>query len=354
MTIKMTKNSFYANIGDNNILTREVLALIESSQNYIKTGNFLFQDPDVVKAINKASDRGVAVFVLSNIKDPTWENRRDSNKKNSGHVDMHLPNLKELRKHGVHCRGLNDLHAKFILSDGQDGILMSANYSPNSSRRNIETGVRLTENECRDLEYAFDILYANSDIQNLSGDSTSTQIVRTRSAISKDTFADSHFMSDLKLTIASPYRDKKDNTNLIFCNVNSIYQSILSIINGSQKMLSIVTWHFNALDRLHELKNAIRKAIERGVQVRLYSNNQEQNYSLEQSLQAIKELESLGCKSYGDGVNHSKCVLSEKEGVIFTANIDGAHGLKTGFEVGCVLKDNRLDEMRCFVEQLFR
>ena len=48
-------------------------------------------------------------------------------------------------------------------------------------------------------------------------------------------------------------------------------------------------------------------------------------------------MKSLGCLVYGDDNNHSKCILSEKDGILFTANIDGKQGLLNGFEVGIKL-----------------
>ena len=63
-------------------------------------------------------------------------------------------------------------------------------------------------------------------------------------------------------------------------------------------------------------------------------------------MSCIRELEGLGCTNYGDDCNHSKCVMSESEGILFTANIDGNHGMKNGFEVGCVLEEEDLNDMR--------
>lgn len=74
---------------------------------------------------------------------------------------------------------------------------------------------------------------------------------------------------------------------------------------------------------------------------------------LKESREAIKILEKLGCRNFGDDNNHSKCVISESEGIIFTANIDGKHGLKSGFEVGCVLEGEALSQMRAYVNNLF-
>jgi phosphatidylserine/phosphatidylglycerophosphate/cardiolipin synthase-like enzyme len=134
--------------------------------------------------------------------------------------------------------------------------------------------------------------------------------------------------------------------------VHSIYDEIIGIINRASEYVYIVTWHFKALNLLPEFTEALKQAIDRGVWVYLYSNTEQPNYSRPESLRQIEYLESIGCKSKGDDNNHSKCVISESEGVVFTANIDGVHGLKTGFEVGCVLQEEELDTAREYVEQI--
>lgn len=340
---------FFYNNGSKNYLTEEISSMIDTADDYIKTGNFLFQDPMINNALLDALDRGVAVFILSNISDPDTKRQE---LEEGGHINTHQTNLKKLRQNGAHCRGLDDLHAKFIICDGDDGLLMSANYSPNSVGRNIETGVRLGQAEIRDLEFTFDVLYMNSDVQGLSGGDGRTQISRTRSVVDRNAFNDCGKASGIRLTIASANKCGK-GTNLKECKVFSIYDTILGIIRHSKETLDIVTWHFKALDRLPEFYSAVKEASERGVRIRLFSNCKQPHPGLEKSMSCIRKLVSLGCKNFGDDCNHSKCVISESEGVLFTANIDGNHGLKNGFEVGCVLEGEDLNDMRKFVESLF-
>lgn len=343
-------SSFLFNDSKNQILTKKIVEMIDSACSYIKTGNFLFQDPVVINALCDALDRGIAVFIISNIPE---HDAHMASQEEGGYVNTHEANLKRLRRKGAHCRGLDDLHAKFILRDGKEGLLMSANFSPNSVKGNIETGVILGEDERNDLEYTFNKLFLNSDVQGLSGTSEITQISRTRSVIDDDTFEGVGMNSGLRLTIASNMKKGHYATNLRNCVVTTIYQSILDIIDDAEETLDIVTWHFNALNRLPKFEMAVKDAISRGVIVRLYSNSKGPHPNLQKSLNCISELERIGCKSFGDDNNHSKCVMSESKGIIFTANIDGNHGLTNGFEVGCVLEDEALDEMREFVESLF-
>ena len=48
-------------------LTHSIVETIRAAREYIKTGNFLFQDASIINELKEAMRRGVAVFILSNI-----------------------------------------------------------------------------------------------------------------------------------------------------------------------------------------------------------------------------------------------------------------------------------------------
>ena len=146
-----------------------------------------------------------------------------------------------------------------------------------------------------------------------------------------------HLKSGTKFTI----RSIKADNNLYHSNVKTIYDSILEIIKGSKQYLYIVTWHFKALKELPGFLYEIENAIKKGVKVVLYSNMYGNSPSLKASREEVHKLISLGCIAHGDDNNHSKCILSEKDGILFTANIDGKQGLLNGFEVGIKLTNEQ-------------
>lgn len=336
-------------------LTSRVMSLINGAKTYIKTGNFLFQDETIINALHEAMARGVVLFIISNLRDP----EESSGKKHSPMteeivVDMQMPYLNGLRRSGAHCHFLDELHAKFIIVDGEKGLLMSANYARNSLDRNIETGILLNTDETRDLEYVFDKLYTNADIQNFEYSKDKKKVRRSTNLIPEDTF--DCINSNLRLTISSPeIKGRKSRTNLAQCHVTTIYESIVEIINSSELFVFIVTWHFRSLELLPEFMKAVKDALERNVKVYLYSNAYGESQSLNDSLVAINQLKEMGCESHGDDNNHSKCVINEKEGIIFTANIDGVHGMTTGFEVGCMLdKEQHFDVLNHVVSLVNR
>ena len=347
----MAMSNYLINDKSRHELTDCIRETIRGAKAYIKTGNFLFQDKAIIGELIEAMNRGVAVFILSNIS----ELERDASKQKEGEgINTHLVNLKKLHRQGAHCRSLDDLHAKFIIADGWKGILMSANFAPTSLDKNVETGLLLEEKELKDLEYTFDILYINSDVYLQESDNRH-QSIRAKSPVSRTAFDKEHISGRLRLTVAQNSDADGDSpkaTNLRYCDVHSIYDEIIGIIDRAEEFIYIITWHFKALNRLPEFTDAIKRAVDRGVWVSLYSNTLQENFTQKESLRQIEFLDSIGCKSRGDDNNHSKCVISESEGIVFTANIDGIHGMKTGFEVGCVLRGEELDKAREYAELL--
>ena len=339
---------YLINQGRQHSLTDCIKDLIENTQKYIKISSFLMQDAAISNMLKDLASSGkAAVFLISNKKDQESEEYRESTElpksdkdKNIG-FDNHGRFLKDLFYSGIHVRLLDNLHAKFIISDGDKGLIMSANLAPNSLNKNVESGIEISGSDVKELEYVFDTMYKHADIVKFQGANRKDITVKVDNKLSPKSIA--NIGGNIRLTVASSFE-----TNLDLCNVTSIYNTIIDIIGKAQKYVYIVTYHFKFKDNvLSEFLEAVRDARQRGVDVILYSNTKTNVPSLKKSLNAIRELKSFGCVSYGDDKNHSKCVLSESKGILFTANIDAISGMKNGFEVGCVMNQ----EQRKMAEQ---
>ncbi len=131
----------------------------------------------------------------------------------------------------------------------------------------------------------------------------------------------------------------KSNLRFTYENyTNNLYEEIVKITNESCEFLYLSTYSIVGLDSLPEFSEAIISAVNRGVKVNLFCRGM--NYRNDH-LMGAEKLHSFGCKITADLFNHSKGIINEKSGMIFTANIDGNHGLKNGFEVGCVLTEKQ-------------
>ena len=141
-------SSYLINGNGKVFLTEAIKKVIREAKAYLKACNFLFQDKDIIQLLKEAAKRGVAIFIR------LQDYQEDSAGNNYGN-DTTLPNLNDLKLLGCHVHLLKELHAKFIISDGEQGIIMSANFASNSINKNTETGVFVYEEELEDLEYVF-------------------------------------------------------------------------------------------------------------------------------------------------------------------------------------------------------
>lgn len=317
-------------------LKREILKLVEECREVLKICSFIITDPEIFEAIlSKAKCTNISIFVLTQLDPSKLKNQlslldfltEEEVKGNSG--DTHLRYIKVLFDNGVHVRATVSAHAKFIIADRERGFITSANLTTPSLTLNTESGVYLTQKDSVDLDKLFDVVFqlGSTYRQFLSSSRKNKMfVVQSDVTIRKELLPDAT-KSNLRYT----YEIQSQN----------LYREIISIINGANEYLYISTYSIVGLASLTELTDALGKAINRGVTVNLFCRGM--NYRNDH-LTGCHLLSSAGCSIFGDVYNHSKGIINENTGMIFTANLDGFHGLKNGFEVGYVLEENqRLD-----------
>lgn len=342
----------YYNSQKDSELTNRIFELIGNAKSYIKTGNFFFQDPKLNEALIMAAERGVAIFVISNLRGDEERGKKymKRDKEVSSETDPHIPHLHELHRKGIHVHLSNDLHAKFLIADGEEGLIMSANYTPNSLYGNPENGVDIIGEELDDLEYLFDVLFTNQDIV-LSEDGDKYRYLLTSKPIDSNLFKDIGKKSKLIFTA------KSSKNNLQNCSYTSIYTTIAEVINSAKEYLIMVSWSYKRINDLPLIRDAVRAAIKRGVNVTvLYSDKMSEDKlaGTERELPKLVGKENVKSCCHKFQANHSKCVLSEKKGVMFTANIDGDSGLLSGFEIGCILSDEQREQANNRINQILK
>lgn len=329
---------FYLTQEGNDSLKREVLKIIYESKSVLKICSFILTDKDIFEAIlNKIHTSSIAVFILTQLdqeklKDPNLlaESITEEEIKNDT-GKIHLGYIAALYQHGAHVRASKTAHAKFIVSDRNLAFLTSANLTTPSLSINTESGIYLNANDSSMLDKLFDTIFQLGTNYNQY-----ININRRRTLVVQGTVSlearhlPAHQLSNLRYT----YEDL----------TNNLYHEILDIIKQANEYLLISTFSIVALERLPEFVNEIENALKKGVRITFFCRGM--NHRIDH-LQSCHKLSSIGCNLYADGYNHSKGIVSEKKGLIFTANIDGNHGLKNGFEVGCVLENN---ERTAFVD----
>ena len=325
-------------------LTDRIINMVRESKDYIKTGNFMFREPKMKTELLEACRRGVVVFILSNLGEDD-ERLMGYNSFGKKEYDPHLPNLSEFAEEGAHVRCMNELHAKFLVVDGEQGMIMSSNYTKDSLWGNPECGVALDQENTSYLEKIFDTLFEHADDKIETSDQYGYKFRKVYSPIVQSELFDDVLKGDVRLTLSAKKHEGENASvsNFSCCEISDLYNSIVDAINDSKQYLFLVTYSFRSLGKLQKILVALKNAAQRGVSINLFYNldNKGSNVEVEKLQKVIP-----GIKAQGILKNHSKFLLTENTGLMFTANIDGEAGLLSGFELGVELTGTQWEEAR--------
>lgn len=334
------KNEFAPFLGYENIfltqegniaLKNEILKIINEATSVLKICSFIITDKEIFNAIlNKSKETQVAIFILTQLDSSKLENSlsladfitEEELKENPART--HLKYIKQLYDNGIHVRASLTAHSKFIVADRTIGFITSANFTTPSLTFNTESGAYLDERSSKELDKLFDVIF-------LQG-TTYKQFLGTKKK-GKMLVVQSEANIDINLLPNSQHSNLRFTCETLS---NNLLNEIIAIINQAEKYLYLSTYSIVGLNSLDELFQSIKKAIERDVSVFIFCRGM--NYRNDH-LAGVFKLSEIGCKTYADVFNHSKGVINESSGMMFTANIDGNHGLNNGFEVGYILNE---------------
>lgn len=341
----------YLNTYDSFPLTERIMKMMRSAKRYIKTGNFMFREPVMKQEILNALNRGVVVFIISNLGEDE-ERLMGYNRFSKKEYDPHLPNLNDFAERGAHVRCMGELHAKFLVVDGEQGMIMSSNYTKDSLHGNSECGVDLDADNIFCLERIFDTLFVHADDKIEGRDKFGYKFKKVESLVNSNVF-DEVLKCEIRMTLAAKkLKDGKiQDTNFCDCQITGIYDAINSTIEKAKKYVVLMAYSFRALYKLPKIRNALIDAAERGVSVILIYNSD--NHGSQAEIEKLRAVSST-INALGVPKNHAKILLTDKEAFLFTANIDGEAGLLSGFELGVFLDDTLWDEAREVINKIGR
>lgn len=337
-------NGIFYNNGSYRELTNELLRQIDEAKTWIKACNLFFDDTDIREALLKAAERGVAIFILTNLQGVTGERRRD---KVSGKIKQdaqstqglfHSASLKKLYNAGAHISGLDGLHAKFMLTDANYGIITSLNFSPNSTNKISELGVVISDTEYKELEEVFDYLFLRPDKFRFADRGSHFSYERPSETIDDKQLS---MLSKIKMTLGPT--DRGLGLALADCNCHDLRDEIFQIIEDTNQgeSLYIATYSLNqnAKGPNGETIGAVLKRTQkRGAVVNVVMREDKKEY-----------INGISISYHED--NHAKAVLNEHKGIIFTGNLT-AESFKNGFDLGVVLTKEQIEETREFIKKL--
>jgi hypothetical protein len=336
--------SIYLTQNSNVRLKEEIINIIQSSKDVLKICSFIITDKEIFDLIlDKAQNSNVSIFILTQLDSSKLKNLESlsdyltEEELNTKTSNIHLSNIKKLYDNGVHIRASESAHAKFIIADRDLGFITSANLTTPSLNENTESGVYIDQKSSKELDKLFDLIY-------LKG-TNYTKFIST-------SIKNKMMVVNTEIDYTFKNLPKPIDSNLRFTYLNittNLLDEIINVINNANKYIYLSTYSIVGLKNIQEFINAIEKAIIRGVKVSVFCRGM--NYRNDH-LRATEVLVTLGCNVFANYDNHSKGIISENEGLIFTANIDGNHGLINGFEVGYKLNEKQRIEFLGFHKYL--
>lgn len=200
---------------------------------------------------------------------------------------------------------------------------------------NPETGIFISDSKALNhLDRLFDEIFQNGTeyTRFITANSNKQFIVSRKQNISENTE-----ILNTKTKLKYTFEDYQQ----------SLYEEIVDTLANTTGDVLLSTYSIVGLNKLPEFISAIKSVIIKGYSVYVFSRGM--NYR-EDHLEGCTLLANLGCKIYGDIFNHSKGIVTPEQSMIFTANIDGNHGLKNGFEVGVILENDQKINLKSFIE----
>jgi len=341
----INKNIQEASIPDNERFllscksTRTLLAsikrMISEAKDYLKICSFIIDNLNVVDAIEEKLKEGlVSVFILTAVDDRNLKSDiLDEDEYNEFSKSRHFEFIDKLVKSGAHLRASSNAHAKFLIKDGTSAIVTSANLTePSLSNNekgnypNDESGIAFDDLEdIKVLERIFDSIFMyGTNFKRFINLSDNTQLISKQ---------------EIEI-ICTDFPIPNSRIIWSYERINNlIYKTLVSNIETANSTVALSTYSIVELNSLTDLMESIMRFLkERHGRMSIFCRAMNHRGD---HLSACRQLAELGVNIYGDMYNHSKGIsVDDKYGAIFTANIDGRHGLINGFEVGYVFNKN--------------
>ena len=139
-------------------LRGRLVGMLDSASETFCVCSFLLADGPTIRALLRASERGVRVYVLTASEVQLQKEPRIDNEFDVARLEEHIRTLQELAGR-VLVRTGESFHSKFVLVDPSlkeaRGFLLTANLTEEALTRNVELGVQLDAKETRDLYRQF-------------------------------------------------------------------------------------------------------------------------------------------------------------------------------------------------------
>jgi phosphatidylserine/phosphatidylglycerophosphate/cardiolipin synthase-like enzyme len=232
----------------------------------------------------------------------------------------------QMAEAGIFVRGHDNCHAKFLVVDDEAALVSSANLESSAlidrPERKVtgESGVLMNDpEEAQRLARFFTRMwYAGCRWEAPPGEAYALSTRRPTASPCRPEL---------------PTVDAQPGPIWTHDDEQLILHTLHDVIDRAERELLLATFGLRGLIREPDLLHSrIAAAIERGVKVTLLCRARN---SMPDHRQEAEALSALGVRVVGDSLTHAKGVIADsRHGALFSANLDGDHGLTTGVEVG--------------------
>jgi len=305
-------------VSDSGSIKAAVLDVINNAQEMLVLCSFLLADDDVEQALLNAEKRDVRVYCLI-----AAESRLDREEP-EGEFDIkvvaqHKAMLKKLAGK-VMFRTSSNFHAKVVLADffcdsRARGVLLTANLTTDAMKRNEELLLELNKKEVAQLaEYLKWALWENAEHESIKSGSFSAVHPLGQLAHPEES-----------LPVIATTHQCQQISKKAFAMIRSAKSEIL---------VSCFGW-----DLEHKVVQALIDKAGSGISVTVFARIRPA------SMPALEALSSAGARVLGFKWLHAKALLVDrKQAMVMSANFQ-KHGLDEGFELGVLLKDERMQSL---------
>lgn len=243
------------------------------------------------------------------------------------HLDRARLAFNSLAQEGIYSRGVSDCHAKFCVVDDSFALLGSPNFDSNGLADGGDAAGEVA------------IIVEGKRAQHLGR--LFRHLWKTAAEIEAPPSRHGYMLrsvtrhGSIQLDAPPPQNGMPFWTGF---GSTGVLDHIRWTVQEAKHTLFLATYSVVNLDDkgTKALEDDILKAVKRGVDVQLYLRSQTRNLS------HISKLAKAGVHVRADRINHAKyAITDERVASLFSANLDGNHGLTSGCETGIRLTNGK-------------
>lgn len=322
-----------------------LITLIDSASERVFVCSFLLGGEAMRDALRRAAKRLRGhVYVITALDDKSLQRslEQESDEIDQDALNRERKNFEALTRHGVYVRGAENCHAKFCIVDDRVAFVGSANFDPNGLDLN-ERGAK----PCGELGL---VLESPERVAPLAA--LFRHLWKCGCQREAPPSPNGYRLNGVRRTEEPAPNAPTGDDAVVWTGFESttILAGIQRVIAAAKRTLILASFSFTAMrEKPTLLLDALADARNRGVEVELLLRDRSRD------LTQIGALLNLGVEVRANRVNHAKYAIADGDnGLLFSANFDGIHGLTDGIETGVWLRPEEAREVTKWHSQMWR